>query len=69
MAINRDPAEWFDRFDVWDDVRYGILKGTDTWLVLKKESNYVPNKDTVEVLAEVDSRPAAIGFIKLLVEK
>jgi hypothetical protein len=69
MAINRDPAEWFDRPDMWDDVRYGILKGTDTWLVLKKQQIYFPSKDEVEVLAEVDSRQAAIGYIKLLVEK
>ena len=65
MAINRDPAEWFDRPDMWDDVRYGILKGTDTWLVLKKQGDY-PKKDTIEVMAEVDSRQAAIGYIKLL---
>lgn len=68
MAINRDPAEWFDRPDMWDDVRYGILKGTDRWLVLKKQSGY-PKKDTIEVMAEVDSRQAAIGYIKLLMEK
>jgi hypothetical protein len=49
-------------------VRYGILKGKHTWLVLKKESTYFPNKDTVEVLAEVDSRQAAIGYIKLLIK-
>jgi len=68
MAINRDPAEWFDRPDVWDAVRYGILKGTDTWLVLKQTATDF-RKGTTEVLAEVDSRQAAIGFIKLLVEK
>jgi len=68
MAINRDPAEWFDRPDVWGDVRYGILKGTNTWLVLKQTAADF-RKDTTEVLTEVDSRQTAIGFIKLLVEK
>jgi hypothetical protein len=68
MAINRDPAEWFDRPDMWDDVRYGILKGTDTWMVLKKQDAFFPKGERVEVMAEVDSRQAAIGFIKLLVE-
>lgn len=66
MAINRDPAEWFDRPYVWDDVRYGILKGTDTWLVLKK--TYGGAGVEVERVAEVDSRQAAIGFIKLLIK-
>jgi hypothetical protein len=68
MAINRDPAEWFDRPNVWDTVRYGILKGTDTWLVLKQTDTDF-RKDTTEVLAEVDSRQAAIGYIKLLVKE
>jgi hypothetical protein len=66
---DRDPAEWFDRLDAWEDVRYGIVKGTDTWLVLKKQDAFFPKSERVEVLAEVDSRQAAIGFIKLLVEK
>jgi hypothetical protein len=69
MAINRDPAEWFDRPDMWDDVKYGIVKSIDTWLVLKKQDAFFPKSERVEVLAEVDSRQAAIGFIKLLVEK
>lgn len=65
MAINRDPAEWFDLPDRMDDVVYGILKGTNTWLVLKK--TYADfGKHKVEGLAQVDSRQAAIGYIKLL---
>jgi hypothetical protein len=69
MAINRDPAEWFDfyRPDKWDDVRYGILKGTDTWLVLRKTDADFGNTK-VERVAEVDSRQAAIGYIKLLIK-
>ena len=67
MAINRDAAEWFGRIDRWDVV-YGVLKTTDDWLVLKKD--YAGFKDTeVTELARVDTRAAAIGFIKLLVEK
>lgn len=68
MAINRDAAEWFKRHDMWQDVTYGILKGTDTWLVLKQ--TYADfGKSVVEEVARVDSRQAAIGYIKLLVEK
>jgi hypothetical protein len=67
MAINRDPAEWFDSLDSWADVTYGILKGTDTWFVLRRTYNDFGNTE-VESVAEVDSRQAAIGFIKLLVE-
>jgi hypothetical protein len=63
MAINRDPAEWFYSPEQWDDVVYGILKGTDTWLVLRRRYS-----DRVEKVAEVDSRQAAIGYIKLLVK-
>jgi hypothetical protein len=64
MAINRDPAEWFERFDVWGNETYGIVKKTDTWLVLKKYDYFGTTK--VEVVTEVDSRNAAIGFVKLL---
>ena len=68
MAINRDAAEWFERFDRWEDVIYGVLKARDDWLVLKKD--YAGFKDTeVTELARVDTRAAAIGFIKLLMEK
>jgi hypothetical protein len=67
MAINRDPAEWFDRPDRLDDVVYGVLKSTDTWFVLRRTYNDF-GKTEVESVAEVDSRQAAIGFIKLLVE-
>lgn len=68
MAINRDAAEWFERPDRWDDVIYGVLKAKDDWRVLKKD--YTGFKDTeVTVLARADTREAAIGFIKLLVEK
>lgn len=68
MAINRDAAEWFGRFDRWEDVMYGVLKTTDDWLVLKKD--YTGFKDTeVTVLARADTRVAAIGFVKLLMEK
>ena len=68
MAINRDPAEWFHDPKFWSDVAYGVVKKTDTWLVLKKQDKNFGGRE-VEVLAEVDSRAAAIGFIKLLVEK
>lgn len=68
MAINRDPAEWFERPHSMDDVVYGILKGEGTWLVLRRTYNFL-GKTEVERVAEVDSRQAAIGFIKLLVEK
>jgi len=68
MAINRDPAEWFERPELWLDMTYGIVKKTDTWLVLKKQDKNFGGRE-VEVVAEVDSRAAAIGFIKLLVEK
>ena len=67
MAINRDAAEWFERRDRMEDVIYGVLKAKDDWLVLKKWTWF---KDTeVTVLARADTREAAIGFIKLLVEK
>jgi hypothetical protein len=65
MAINRDAAEWFERFDRWEDVIYGVLKAKDDWLVLKKD--YAGPEATV--LARVDTRAAAIGFIKLLREE
>jgi len=68
MAINRDAAEWFERPDRWDDVIYGVLKTTDDWLVLKKD--YAGFKDAeTTVLARVDTRVEAIGFIKLLREE
>ena len=62
MAINRDPAEWFQQFD--REEVYGIVKGKDTWLVLRKWN--LDFGSTVEKIAEVDSRAAAIGYIKLL---
>ena len=64
MAINRDPAEWFERHDRIDEVVYGMLKGTDEWVVLKRKLMY-PTPE-VSVIARVDSREAAIGFLKLL---
>jgi hypothetical protein len=67
VAINRDPAEWFERPERWNDVVYGILERKDGWVVLKKEWAYIPPK--VSEIAQVDSRKAAIGIIKLLVEK
>jgi hypothetical protein len=67
MAINRDPAEWFERFDRMDEVVYGILKATNEWVVLKKEGMYTAPE--VSEVARVGSRQAAIGFIKLLVEQ
>jgi len=68
MAINRDPAEWFERPELWLGVTYGVVKKPDTWLVLKKQDKNFGGRE-VEVVAEVDSRAAAIGFIKLLMEK
>lgn len=69
MAINyRDVAEWFERYDrLDDDVVYGILERKDGWVVLKKE--YEHPKTKVSEIVQVDSRKAAIGFIKLLLEK
>lgn len=67
MAINRDPAEWFERHDRLDDEVYGILETAEGWKVLKKEWMYSPTK--ISEVAHVDSRKAAIGIIKLLVEK
>lgn len=67
MAINRDPAEWFERPERWDAVVYGILERKDGWVVLKKE--YEHPKTKVSEIAQVDSRKAAIGIIKLLTEK
>lgn len=71
MAINRDPAEWFERPDRWEDVVYGILKATNEWVVLKRKNpdEWDSNLTKVSELARVESREAAIGFIKLLVEK
>jgi hypothetical protein len=66
MAINRDPAEWFQRRDRWEDVEYGVLQAKKEWLVLKKE--WMGSTPKVTVIAQVDSREAAIGFIKLLRE-
>jgi len=68
MAINRDPAEWFEHHDMWQDVTYGVVKKTDTWLVLKREHRDFGGT-RVEAVTEVDSRATAIGFIKLLVER
>jgi hypothetical protein len=67
MAINRDPAEWFYRHDRMDDVVYGILETTEGWKVLKKE--WMGSTHKVSEIAQVDSRKAAIGIIKLLTEK
>jgi len=67
MAINRDAAEWFERFDRWEDVIYGVLKTKDAWLVLKKDYTGLRGTEAT-VLARVDTRVEAIGFIKLLVE-
>ena len=64
MAINRDPAEWFERYDRMDDVVYGVLQAKKEWLVLKKE--WVGSTPKVTVIAQADSREAAIGFVKLL---
>jgi hypothetical protein len=67
MAINSYLIEWFDRYDLMDEIVYGILETAEGWKVLKKEWMYTPTK--VSEVARVDSREAAIGFIKLLVEK
>lgn len=67
MAINRDPVEWFERYDRMDEEAYGVMETAEGWKVLKKEWMYTPTK--VSELAKVESRQAAIGFIKLLVEK
>jgi|LauGreDrversion2_3_1035106.scaffolds.fasta_scaffold36411_4 hypothetical protein len=68
MAINRDAAEWFERFDRWEDVIYGVLKTKDAWLVLKKDYTGLRGTEAT-VLARVDTRVEAIGFVKLLMEK
>jgi hypothetical protein len=67
MAINLDPIEWFERYDRLDDEVYGILATREGWKVLKKEWMYSTTK--ISEVAHVDSRKAAIGIIKLLVEK
>ena len=69
MAINRERIEWFDRPDRMDEVVYGILDGKDRYFVFKKEFSDKYSNEIVEVLTEADSRQAAIGFIKLLVER
>ena len=66
MAINRDPAEWFQRRDRWEDVEYGVLQAKNEWVVLKK--HWIGSVPKVSEVARVDSRKAAIGFIKLLRE-
>jgi hypothetical protein len=68
MAINRDPAEWFDRPDRMNEVVYGVLKTSDEWLALKKTHNLL-EKPHVEVVARAPTRAGAIGFIKLLREE
>jgi hypothetical protein len=69
MAINRDPTEWFEFHHPakWDGETYGILKGTNTWSVLRRIDADFGNRK-VERVAEVDSRQTAIGFIKLLIK-
>lgn len=66
MAINRDAAEWFERYDRMDDVVYGVLQAKNEWLVLKKQ--WIGSTPKVTVIAQVDSREAAIGILKLLKE-
>ena len=68
MAINRDPAEWFVRPDRMDNVEYGILKTADGWLVLRREYLFPFSEKRANEVARVDSRQAAIGYIKLLKE-
>jgi len=65
MAINRDPAEWFEH--PANDIAYGILKGTDEWVVLRKET-LNEWKNHVSEVARVPTRDGAIGIIKLLKE-
>lgn len=68
MAINRrDVAEWFERHDRMDEDVYGVMETAEGWKVLKKEWMYTPTK--VSEIAQVNSRKAAIGIIKLLTEK
>jgi hypothetical protein len=68
MAINHgDVAEWFESYDRMDDEVYGVMETAEGWKVLKKEWRYYPIK--ISEIAHVDSRKAAIGIIKLLVEK
>ena len=68
MAINHgDVAEWFESYNRMDDEVYGVMETAEGWKVLKKEWMYSPTK--ISVIAQVDSRKAAIGFIKLLLEK
>ena len=67
MAINRDAAEWFYRFDQSNNIGYGVLKTADGWLVLKR-TQFDFSKPDVEVIARAESRQAAIGFLKLMKE-
>ena len=72
---NTDPVEWFQMLDprqTWSDTfTHGIVEFNGGWIVVKKEfaDALVNPHMRVSEVARVESREAAIGFIKLLVEK
>ena len=65
MAINRDPAEWFEH--PANDIAYGIVRNKEEWLVLRKE-RLDDWKNHISEVARVPTRDGAIGIIKLLRE-
>ena len=63
MAVNRDPAEWFGRFD--SHITYGIVRNKEEWLVIRREK-LDDWENCISEVARVPTRDGAIGIIKLL---
>lgn len=65
MAELRPEIEWARPHEPRNGVQLGMRERfDDKWEVLKRVAWW--EKDTYEVVVVVDSRDAAIGFIKLL---
>ena len=65
MAITHPKVEWF--YNVAMLRSYGLLNLSGKWAVVKASDNYPDEKYNL-VTDWLDSREAAIGFLKLLKE-
>ena len=66
---SRTDIEWFyDPSTYWKE--YGItMLGNGKWVVVRATGFMLNNDDDLELIAEVDDRKTAIGFLKLLKEQ
>lgn len=60
-----NQVEWFHRYDAWMSPTYGVLHIGKDWHAVQADDDLAHG---FRVLATVDDRKTAIGFLKLLKE-